>query len=188
MKDDEIKDKNTEPEIRVQGGKGKEWNSSSPLMLIYILCVAALIIAGIVFGIKRMAIPAAACAGGFVLAVILLFVYLAIMEKVKLKRAESIVGKPGTRKVTATVIKSELFSRKTIGERNNYPGGLNGITVSAIYKITLKDGVLEYVALSSNRYKDGDEVEVYINENVAYIDETPQSDLTNNTPQETKHD
>ena len=76
-----------------------------------------------------------------------------------------------------------------MGERKiRFSTGLNGITVSAIYKIKLKDGVFEYDALSSTRYKKGDQVEVYINENVAYIDETPQPNLTENTPQETKHD
>lgn len=146
-----------------------------------ILIAAGLLVASAILGATGRLVPAGACAGGFVLFILLFFAALGITEKLKLKSAENIVGKEGTRKVRAVVKSAELYSRRTALESRNSLAGLNGVTVSALYKTVLRAGGKDYTALLKTLYRAGDELEVYINGNTVYAEE---QDKIQNTPQE----
>ena len=145
-------------------------------ILLCILAVAAPLIAAAVLFLLKQNIPAVICAGVFCLAVTIMLVALFTAEK-RLLNGSSVLNKPDTRRVIATVVESVCVSRSYQEHRGKGVSiPYERVLVGAVYAITLKENGADdqktYVAKTEKYYAVNDEVAAYVRGKFAYIDET----------------
>ncbi len=164
-----LKEKITVPEEA--NGKPK---GSWKILLCILACAAPLIAAAVLLFLKLI-VPAAICAGVFVLGVTVFIVALVTAEK-RLLSGVSVLNKPDTRRIIATVTESVCVKQTYRPYRKGWHGPHGYDLVGAVYVITVKENGEEsqktYVAKTTRYYAKNEEVAAYVRGKYAYIDET----------------
>lgn len=144
-------------------------------ILVCILACAAILIAAAVLALLKLYVPAGICAGVFAVAVTVFLVALFAAEK-RLLSGKSVLNKPDTREIKATVTEAVCTSRTYKEHRDCYGRFSERELIKAVYAVTLKESGANdnktYVAKTERYYAKGEEVAAYVRGKFAFIDET----------------